>query len=134
MCVSDPEPTLLVGLDIAQHSAQASWLRLGQAPSAPLWLDQTPEGFAALPHHLAAQDVPPAQTLVVLEATGSYWWRLALDRSSAGYPVAVSNPAHAHYTACAQLRRSKTDARAAQLLAQFAVTLRPAPWTPPPQV
>jgi len=70
----------------------------------------------------------------VLEATGAYWCRLALDLHTAGYPVAVINPAQAHYFAKAQLRRSKTDALDAQMLAQFGERMRPALWTPPPQV
>jgi transposase len=72
--------------------------------------------------------------LVVLEATGIYWCRLALDLHTAGYLVAVINPAQAHYFAKAQLRHSKTDALDAQMLAQFAERMRPALWTPPPTV
>jgi transposase len=127
-------PTLFVGIDIAQHSAQASWLRAGQPPSAALALAPTPAGFAALRARLAATGVPAAQPLVVLEATGTYWCRLALDRYQADYVVAVINPAAAHYFAKAQLRRAKTDALDAQLLAQFAARMRPAPWTPPPAI
>ena len=134
MHTPDAPPTLFVGVDIAQQTAQASWLTPGQPPAVPFTLAQTPEGFAALRARLAANGVPAAQTLVVLEATGSYWCRLALDLHSAGYLVAVINPAQAHYFAKAQLRRSKTDALDAQLLAQFAERMRPAPWTPPPPV
>lgn len=129
-----PAPTLFVGIDIAQHSAQVAWLTAGQAPGPASSVPQTAEGFAALRTRLAATGVPAAHTLVVLEASGSYWCRLALDLHHAGYPVAVINPAQAHYFAKAQLRRSKTDALDAQLLAQFAETMRPAPWTPPPAI
>jgi transposase len=132
MSLPPPDPVLFVGIDIAAQTAQASWLRAGQAPSSAYAFPQTPAGFAALRQRLAATGVPPADTLVVVEATGSYWCRLALDLHSAGYPVAVINPAQAHYFAQAQLRRAKTDALDAQLLAQFAASLRPAPWTPPP--
>lgn len=134
MCSSVAPATLFVGIDIAQQTAQAAWLTADQAPSPALTLAQTPEGFAALRHRLAATGVPAPQTLVVLEATGSYWCRLALDLHGAGYQVAVINPAQAHYFAKAQLRRSKTDALDAQLLAQFAERMRPAPWTPPPAI
>jgi transposase len=127
-------PALFVGIDIAQHSAQASWLRPGQPPSAAVALAQTPAGFAQLRARLAATGVPAAATLVVLEATGTYWCRLALDLQQAGYGVAVINPAQAHYFAKAQLRRSKTDALDAQLLAQFAERMRPSRWTPPPAI
>lgn len=134
MPVLPAPPTLFVGIDIAAQTAQASWLTPGTAPSPALRVAQTPDGFAALRQHLAATGMPPAQTRVVLEATGSYWCRLALDLHSAGYSVAVINPAQAHYFAKAQLRRSKTDALDAQLLAQFAERLRPRPWTPPPAI
>ena len=76
--------------------------------------------------------MPPAATLVVREATGAYWRRLALDLHAAGSQVAVINPAQAHYFAKAQLRRAKTAARDAQLLAQFAERRRPAPLDPAP--
>lgn len=134
MNVPDASLELFVGIDIAQQTAQISWLTAGQAPCASFTIKQTPVGFDQLRHHLATTQVPPPQTLVVLEATGVYWSRLALDLQAAGYPVAVINPAQAHYFAKAQLRRSKTDALDAQLLAQFAERMRPTPWTPPPAV
>ena len=134
MSTSLPAPDLYVGIDIAYRTAQASWLRPGAAPRPAWGFPQSPDGFAALRQQLAATGVPPAATLVVLEATGTYWCRLALDLHTAGYRVAVINPAQAHYFAQAQLRRAKTDALDAQLLAQFAASLRPAPWTPPPAI
>src|SRR5690242_6434994 len=134
MCVSDPPLGRFVGIDIAHQTADVAWLRPRQATSSALTVPQTPEGFATLRARLAATGVPAAQTLVVLEATGTYWCRLALDLHQTGYPIAVINPAQAHYFAKAHLRRAKTDALDAQLLAQFAAQMRPAPWTPPPAV
>jgi transposase len=78
--------------------------------------------------------VPPAATLVVLEATGSYWISLAVTLHQAGYAVSVVNPAHAHAFAHSLPRRAKTDALDAQLLAQFASERQPPRWTPPEQV
>jgi transposase len=78
--------------------------------------------------------VPPGETLIVLEATGSYWVALAVALHEAGHPVAVVNPRQAHHWAKAQLRRAKTDALDARDLAQLAAALRPAPWSPPPAV
>jgi transposase len=46
----------------------------------------------------------------------------------------VVNPAHAHAFARSLPRRAKTDARDAQLLAQFAAERQPPRWTPPEQV
>src|SRR4051812_24855088 len=92
-------PTLFVGIDIAQHTFQATWRTATSASSSPLTCAQTPAGFTHLRQRLVATGVAPAQTLVVLEATGSYWCRLALDLHAAGYRVAVLNPAQAHYFA-----------------------------------
>ena len=44
------------------------------------------------------------------------------------------NPAQAHHFAQALLQRAKTDAIDAQTLAQLAMLLQSAPWTPPPQI
>lgn len=126
--------TLFAGVDIAAATATAAWLTPGTAPKKPVTFDQTPAGFATLQRHLAATGVPAAQTLVVLEATGTYWIPLAVALHTAGYAVSVINPAQAHYFAQAQLKRAKTDSRDAQILAQFAQVFQPARWEPPPQV
>ena len=52
----------------------------------------------------------------------------------AGFCVSVIKPAQAHHFAKALLKRAKTDAIDAQTLAQFAMMLQPAPWTPPPPI
>ena len=70
----------------------------------------------------------------MLEATGSYWVALAVALHSAGYHVAVVNPAHVHNYAKSLARRSKTDGLDARLLTQFGLERQPEPWTPPPAV
>ncbi len=82
----------------------------------------------------ATTAVAPADTLIAMEATGSYWIALAVTLHAAGYPVSVINPLQAHHFAKAQLRRAKTDALDAQDLARLAAALRPPVWTPPPAV
>ena len=125
---------LHVGIDIAAATFTAAWLPPAGRPSAPLTLPQAPAGFAALQQQLQATAVPPAATLVVMEATSTYWVALAVTLHEAGYRVSVINPAQAHHFAKAQLRRAKTDALDARDLARLAAALRPAPWTPPPAV
>jgi transposase len=66
-----------------------------------------------------------------MEATGTYWMRLARYLIDAQIAVAVINPAQAHDFAKALLKRSKTDAIDAQTLAELAARLQPQPWTPP---
>ena len=74
------------------------------------------------------------QTLLVLEATGSYWVALAVTLHEAGYAVAVLNPAQLHSYAQSLPRRGKTDALDAQVFVRFATERQPTPWTPPPAV
>ena len=125
---------LYVGVDVAADTFTAAWLPAGGAVGAPLSYDQSPAGYASLQRRLAATGTAPADTLVVLEATGTYWVALAVALHEAGYRVAVVNPRQAHHFAKAQLRRAKTDALDAQDLARLAAALRPCPWTPPPAV
>ena len=125
---------LYVGIDIAADTFTAAWLPADGTPSAPLTREQTAAGAAALQQRLAATSVAAGATLVVMEATGSYWVALAVALHEAGYAVSVINPLQAHHFAKAQLRRAKTDALDAQDLARLAAQLRPAPWTPPPAV
>lgn len=125
---------LFVGVDIAASSFAASW-RLQDSPAQRArQFSQTPEGFAAFQAALASTGVPADQTLLVLEATGSYWITLAVTLHQAGYHVSVVNPAQVHAFARSLPRRAKTDALDAQLLAQFAADRVPARWTPPEQV
>ncbi|CAA9241975.1 MAG: Mobile element protein [uncultured Chloroflexia bacterium] len=127
-------PQLVVGVDIAAASFMAAWARPGHAPSTPQPFDQTPAGFASFQKQLATAGVAPDATLVVLEATGSYWVALAVELHSAGYRVAVANPAHVHNYAKSLPRRGKTDGLDARLLTQFGLERQLASWTPPPAV
>ena len=75
---------LYVGVDIAAETFVAAWLAPGGQPTTPSSGEQTPAGFAALPRRLQATAVAPAATLVVLEATGTYWVALAVALHEAG--------------------------------------------------
>ena len=125
---------LYVGVDVAAASFTASWSPDGHADERPQTFDQTPAGFAAFQQRLGATGVPPAATLIVLEATGTYWVALAVTLHQAGFSVAVVNPAQIHNYAKSLPRRSKTDALDAPVLLRFAAERRPDPWTPPPAV
>jgi len=114
---------------------------LPQRPLLPpgLWLDhqksarsfaQTPDGFAAFQAALGSTAVQPAKTLIVLEATGSYWISPAVALHQTGYALSVVNPAPVHAFARSLPRRAKTDALDAQLLTQFAAERVPPRWTP----
>lgn len=129
-----PSYTCFVGVDIAAATATAAWQVGDGTPSRPLTFDQTPVGMRQFQALLVATGVAPAQTLVVMEATGSYWMTLATTLHAAGYAVAVINPAQAHAFAKALLKRVKTDPIDAHTLTRLAALLQPPPWNPPPAV
>ncbi len=97
-------------------------------------IEQTPQGMKRLQQRLKQHAQLPGRTLVVMEATGTYWMRVARTLHTAGYVVSVINPKQAHHFAQALLKQAKTDAIDAQTLAQLAVLLRPEPWQPPSKV
>lgn len=125
---------LFVGVDIAAASFAATWTQAGPPSQPARTFPQSPEGFATFQAALASTAIAPAQTLIVLEATGSYWITLAVTLHQAGYAVSVVNPAHVHAFARSLPRRAKTDALDAQLLTLFALERQPPCWTPPEQV
>ena len=131
---SPPAYRCFVGVDIAAASFTAIWTSNGRMLPKAVTFSQTPAGFAALQQQLQATGSAPSETLVVLEATGSYWVALAVTLHEAGYAVAVLNPAHLHNYAQSLPRRGKTDALDAQVFLRFAAERKPAPWTPPPAV
>ncbi len=129
-----PAYQLFVGIDIAATTFAAVWIADGPPRDRARTFRQSPAGFAALQEQLRTTGIAPADTLIVVEATGCYWVALAVALHQAGYVVCVVNPAQVHNYAYSLPRRGKTDALDARVLAQFASERKPAPWIPPPQV
>jgi transposase len=131
-----PPAQLYVGIDIAAKSFTAAWLTPEAHPSKPRTFDQTPAGYAKLHAALAATAVPPADTLIVLEATGSYWVSFAVTMHALGYRICVVNPAQIAASAKTSTRRNKDDDQDAILITTFARDKYRElhGWTPPPQV
>lgn len=129
-------PDFVVGIDIAATSFTASWAQRDSQPSRAHTFDQSPAGFQALRDLLAAAKLEPSSTLIVLEATSTYWVALAVDLHSAGFSLCVANPRHVHAYAQSLPRRAKTDPRDAQLLVHFGHERadKLPRWTPPPQI
>lgn len=119
-----PASTLFVGVDIAAKTATATWTTDGPTAPRPVTIEQTPHGYGLLHAQLQATGHPPATTLVVMEATGTYWITLAMTLVAFGYAVSVINPKQAHNFAKALLKRAKTDPVDAQMLAQLAARLQ----------
>lgn len=116
-----PAPPLFVGIDVAKDT-----LDVHVRPTATAFQEANDDpGIQAVVRHLAA--LPPALTLIVLEATGGYQNALVAALAAAGLPVAVVNPRQVRRFAEALGRLAKTDALDAALLAHFAEATRPVP-------
>ncbi len=129
-----PAYQLFVGVDIAAATFTTTWSCDAQVILRPRTFPQTSAGFAAFLQQLRQTGTAPAATLIVMEATGSYWITLALTLHEAGYVVSVVNPAQVHDYVKSLPRKGKTDALDASYLTQFAAERHPTPWTPPPAV
>ena len=134
MTSTTPTYALWCGIDVAAKTFTATWTTDRTTYATPVTLPQTPDGVRMLQQHLVALDVAPAATLIVLEATGSYWITLAVALHTAGFVVSVVNPKQVHHWAKSLPRRGKTDALDARMLTQYAWERQPRTWTPPPAV
>jgi len=108
-----------VGIDVSKHQ-----LDVAVRPRGETWTVAHDEaGLSALVARLRAL----APTLIVLEATGGLEVALAGALATATLPVAVVNPRQVRDFARSTGTLAKTDRLDAQLLAQFADTVRPEP-------
>jgi transposase len=121
--------TAIVGIDIAKDKFDVCLLNeAGQAQQATFANNK--QGINQVHHWLKKQGAKHAQ--VCLEATGIYGDLVAETLHSRKYQVSVVNPARIKAYADSQMRRNKTDALDAALIALYCRTQHPDPWTPPP--
>jgi transposase len=85
---------LVVGIDVAAKTFPASWTTDRTHYTRAVTFEQTDAGLAQFQQRLHPTGVAPADTLVVLEASGSYWISLAVALDSAGFVVSVVNPVY----------------------------------------
>jgi transposase len=90
----------------------------------------SPAGHQQLLDWLVARKLP-AETPVVLEATGPYSESVGIALADAGWRVSIINPARLKGFAQSELTRNKTDRADAHLLARFAQRADLTPWQPP---
>lgn len=121
---------VFVGIDVAKDKLDAFVVvddGTGGAGRSLAAVGNTAEGIAAL----AAALGPLGVRLVVVEATGRYERRVAVDLTDAGFEVAVVNPRQVRDFARATGQLAKTDAVDARVLAAFGRLVGPRP-TPRP--
>ncbi len=129
-----PSYTLYVGIDIAAATASVAVMTSDQTINDVFTIEQTEPGITGLIAKLVATDHPVNQVQVVMEATGTYWMRLATRLYQTGFAVSVINPMQAYHYAQAWLQRAKTDELDAQMLAYLACQMQPDLWVPDPAV
>ena len=116
-----------VGIDISAQRVTATWETTPEDRQPVVDVEQSASGYQQLLRQLHRIGHAPARFQVVMEATGTYWMRLAHTLHEAGFVVSVVNPVQAHRLAQAQLRRAKIDAIDAHLLMELGFKLKPLP-------
>lgn len=107
----------LVGVDVAKHSFDVATLQANGKYRTKAKLANTQAGWRVFQQWL--QTHVPADSWVVMEATGVYHEALAEFVHGLGYRVSVLNPAQVAHYARSQLQRVKTDSVDAKLIASY---------------
>lgn len=119
-----------LGIDLAKAKYSVNLRRADQRRRQKTF-PNTPEGHAALVVWLQTHAAAPVHAC--LEATGTYGDAVATALVAAGHRVSLVNPAAVKAFAHSQLRRTKTDAVDAAVLADFCAAHQPPLWTPWPR-
>lgn len=120
-----------VGIDVARRTHLVAIVDETLAVlSKPTPITEDAAGYEKLVELLG----PPADTLVVMEATGHYWRNLFACICARGFRCAVLNPLRIRRFAQEDLRRAKTDRTDALTIARFGAQKRPEPNAPPDPV
>jgi transposase len=114
---------MYVGIDVAKASLQVCVL---SNPVQQQSFANTKAGWKALKSYLSQWD----DVWVALEATGTYGEGLTHALFEAHYRVSVINPARIKAYGKSQMKRHKTDAIDAHLIADFCRTQQPLLWQP----
>lgn len=118
-----------VGIDVSAKSLEVAY-RSGRGGVVRQTFDNEAAKHAALVRHLRKR-AGKAIVRVVLEATGVYHLEVAIALARAGFEVMVVNPRAAAHYAKAELQRSKTDRLDAEMLLNYAESMKFRQWQPP---
>lgn len=116
-------PARFVGIDVGKTQ-----LEIAVVPTGERWTSET---TARALRTLATRLTTLAPQVIVLEATGGYEVPVLGALAQAALPASLVAPGRVRHFAQATGRLAKTDRLDAQVLAQYAAQLQPAP-TPPP--
>jgi len=116
-----------VGIDIAKRFFDAAVKVRGK--NRHRQFPNTAAGFLKFLDWLESLEITTAQ--FCMEATSTYWERLAYFLSDRGDEVSVVNPACIRKFAQSALKRTKTDKVDAIVIGEFCKAMKPALWIPP---
>lgn len=121
-----------LGIDVSKRTLDLALLQPSGKQSSAM-VSNDPDGFHALRDWVEAHlgDTSLKQVHACLEASGGYEEEAALFLHEQDLAVSVINPRRLSSYAESQLRRSKTDAADAALLARFCQRERPYLFEPP---
>jgi len=108
-----------VGIDVSKHTFDA------KVSSGVLQFDNSEKGYLEFIEHLCGA------THCVMEATGSYYMKLACFLFKKGISVSVINPLVIKRFSQMRLIRAKTDKADADLITRYAELESPELWNPP---
>jgi transposase len=116
---------ITVGVDISKKTFDVSFPAGGTNPGHVKY-QNTADGFAAFSSAL------PVAATVVMEASGSYYLRLAANLYSSGHTVYVVNPLSMSHFTRMRMHRSKTDKKDAGYIREYGESehARLRPWKP----
>lgn len=114
----------MIGIDISKDTFDVAFSCEGKHYRVATYSNTT-DGIAQFIH-----DVERAEQCV-MEATGPYWYRLAMQLTSDGFCVSVVNPLQIKRFAQMQLRRTKTDAVDACIICAYGERMQPPVFVPP---
>lgn len=115
--------TTWVGIDVSMETLDFAWLEGKEKNHVKIANDQ--KGFEAILRKA------PGDARFVMEATGTYYFNLALFLHQAGRFVSVVNPLQTKSFMRSDLRRTKSDKTDAFAIAQFGEERKPGEWSPP---
>jgi len=118
-----------LGIDVGKTALELA-LRDGEEIVARTTVSNDPEGHNALVSWLEDRGAGPEKACVCMEASGDFEKAIAHRLYEEEYRVSVVNPRRIKGYASSQLKRTKTDAADAALIARFGRREDPRPWEP----
>lgn len=119
----------IIGIDVGKSRLDIALLAEGKIRSKVF--DNTTPGHLALVEWLSKHGAQPQGAHTCMEATSTYYEKLAECLCQHGYAVSVVNPLQIKAYGESLLRRQKTDRADAELIARYCEQHKPPQWQPP---